>query len=320
LDEGRQGLWTHAGAYAASPRTELVALADTDPSTLRRAADRWRIRRTYSSLEALLKHEAIEILSVCTPSDSHAEAVRAAAAAGVRAVWCEKPMTATLREAEELLGLGPTPLIAVNHIRRWDQPYEVARRAISQGRLGKLTGAAAFYTHGVSNIGSHLFDILRFLLGEATWVWAAPDDSHDADPTLSGLIGWEQGMCCQLVGCGRDLLLFEIDVVGTEGRLRISENGSRVDVWAAAPSSRYPGYREMTRRTTLWEGEDGQRMLWAVEDIVRCLDHGGNPRCTGQDGFRAVELVTAFLRSSATGQRIELPLSVEDKMLAIPVR
>ncbi|MBI3320676.1 MAG: Gfo/Idh/MocA family oxidoreductase [Candidatus Omnitrophica bacterium] len=310
----------HAAAYAGCPRTELVALADLNPTALAQAAERWRVHQRYPSLEALLAHETVDILSVCTPSNAHAEAVRTAAAAGVRAIWCEKPMTVTLHEAEELLALEDKPIIAVNHIRRWDRAYELARSVIDDGRLGRLIGVSAWYSHGVSNIGSHLFDTLGFLLGGAEWVWAAPDDSGDADPTLSGMIGWEGGVCSQLLGCGRALLLYEIDVVGTDARLRVSENGSRVDVRTAGPSPRYAGYRELGAPVRLWDGEDSRRMITAVEDLVRCLDEGGTPRCSGREGFKAVELVAAFLRSSATGQRVELPLSVEDRHLAIPIR
>lgn len=319
-DRKRRGIWTHAGAYAACPRTELVALADLNPETLEKAGRRWGVKRIYPVLSALLKAESVEILSVCTPSNSHAEAVRAAAAAGARAVWCEKPMTVSLTEAQDLLEMENAPIIAVNHIRRWDHAYEVAREHLRKGRLGKLLGVTAWYTHGISNIGSHLLDILRFLLGEPSWIWAVPDRSEDPDPTLSGAIGWEAGFSCQVVGCGRDFLLFEIDLVGTEGRMRVSGNGSRVEVWRMEPSARYSDYREPGNATLLWEGEDERRMLSVVEEIVRCLEEGGSPRCSVKDGLKAIEMVSAFLQSARSGQRIDLPLVGDSRQMPIPVR
>lgn len=319
-DPKRRGIWTHAGAYAACERTRLVALADVDAEARQAAGLRWGVDRVYPDLESMLRDAPVDILSVCTPSSAHAAGVQAVADAGITAVWCEKPLTVTLEEADAVLKTASRCIVAVNHTRRWDRAYETARRWLEAGHLGKPVAVTAWYTNGVANIGSHLFDILRFLLGEAEWVWAMPDRSGEVDPTLSGVVGFEGGVRCQVVGCSRDFLLFEIDLVGTEGRLRISDNDRRVEAWAVEPSSRYSGYRELGTHRLLWEGEDECRMLAALEEIVQCLDQGGEPRCTARDGLKAVEIITAFLRSAETGERIELPLTDPDRHRRIPVR
>jgi len=244
----------------------------------------------------------------------------AAAAVGVQALWCEKPITGTLREADELIETIKGCIVAVNHIRRWDRPYQLAREWLLAGNAGKLHSVCAWYTGGVSNMGSHLFDTLRLLLGDPEWVWAAPDKSGEDDPTLSGVVAFNGKVLCQVIGCGHEFLLFEIDLVGTTGRLRISENGSRVTAWILEESSKYSGYCELGSPTALWEGEDERRMLTAVEDIVQCLDKGGEPNCNGRDGLKAVEIVTAFLRSAETGGRIKIPLEDADRNYSIPVR
>lgn len=319
-DPKRRGIWTHAGAYAACPKTQLVALADVDAEARQAAARRWGVERVYADLESMLREEQLDILSICTPSNAHAAGVQAAVDAGVPAVWCEKPLTVTVEEADAVLKAASRCIVAVNHTRRWDQAYGTARGWLEAGRLGRLLAATAWYVNGVANIGSHLFDTLRFLLGEAEWVWAAPDRSREVDPTLSGIVAFEGGGLCQVVGCSGDFLLFEIDLVGTEGRLRVSENGRRVEAWVLEPSPRYSGYSELEPGRLLWEGEDDRRMLAALEDIVRCLDQGGEPRCTARDGLKAVEMIAGFLRSAETGERVELPLADVDRRRRIPVR
>jgi len=320
-DPKRRGIWTHAGAYAACHRTGLVALADVDPEALRWAGGRWGVARLHGTLDALLDAGGIDILSICTPSDGHAPALRRALAAGVRAVWCEKPLVTTPREGDALLREVTGRPVAVNHTRRWDRAYETARTWLQAGTMGKVRAAAAWYTGGVSNIGSHLFDALRFLLGDPEWVWAGGVAVEARDPNLSGTIGFAGGAVCQVLGCGDDdLLLFEIDIVGDQGRLRISANGGRVEAWPIGSSPRYSGYREPAEGTVLWEGEDTNRMRRAVEDIVGCLDSRREPRCALRDGLWAVEMVAAFLRSAAKGERVELPLRETDRDIPIPVR
>ncbi len=303
-----RGVWTHAAAYRQNRRTRLVALADIDGRARAAAARQWGVARTYPTLTELLQAHRIDIVSVCTPSDSHAALVREALAAGVSAVWCEKPVTHDLTEARALVRDCEGRIVAVNHVRRWDAAYEAARRWLEAGRAGKLLAATAWYTDGVRNIGSHLFDTLRFLLGDAEWVWAAPDAAGAADPTLSGVIGFGQGLLCHVVGCGSGTLYFEVDLVGTDGRLRVSGNGARVETWAVRQSRHYPR-REPGAPRLIWKGGPARdRLVRALNDIVRCLDGGGAPRCTALDGLKALEIVTAFVESAATGRRIDLPL------------
>ncbi len=320
-DPKRQGIWTHAGAYATCERTALAALADVDGEALEWAGRRWNVPLRYRDLDAMMATERIDILSICTPSDGHADALRRALVAGVRAIWCEKPLVTSPREGDGLLEEAVGRVVAVNHTRRWDRAYETARDWLRAGAAGKLRAGAAWYTGGVSDIGSHLFDALRLLLGDPQWVWASGRVMEARDPNLSGTIGFVGGVTCQVLGCGwDDLLVFEIDIVGDAGRLRLSHNGSRVEAWPAARSRRYSGYREMAKGKVLWKGEDSERMRRAVEDLVACLETGGEPRCTLRDGLAAVEMVAAFLRSAAKGERVELPLRGADRDLAIPVR
>lgn len=307
-DSRWRGVWTHAGAYRESHRTNLVALADIDERARTAAARQWDVARAYPTLTELLRAHRIDILSVCTPSHSHVALVREALAAGVSAVWCEKPLADDLPEARALVSDCEDKIVAVNHVRRWDGAYEAARRWLEAGRAGKLLAATAWYTDGVRNIGSHLFDTLRFLLGDAEWVWAAPDAAGAADPTLSGVIGFGHGLLCHVVGCGSGTLYFEVDVVGTDGRLRVSGNGTRVETWAVRQSAHYPRREPGTPRV-IWKGGPARdRLALALKDVVRCLDRGGRPRCTARDGFKALEIVTAFVQSAASGRRVELPL------------
>jgi len=320
-DPKRRGIQTHAGAYSACEQTDLVALADVDAPALEWAGQRWNVAARYPDLDAMLRAEAVDILSICVPSDGHAAALRRAVAAGVPAIWCEKPLATSPREADALLAEAAGRVVAVNHTRRWDRAYEAARDWLRAGGAGKVRAAATWYTGGVSNIGSHLFDTLRFLLGEAEWIWAGGGAAEARDPNLSGTIGFTGGVTCQVLGCGLDdLVLFEVDIVGSDGRLRVFGNGSRVEAWAAAPSPRASGIREMAEGKMLWQGEDTDRMRRAADDLVTCLENGGEPRCTLRDGLAAVEMVAAFLRSAAKGERVELPLRGPDRDIRIPVR
>lgn len=317
----RSVIWTHAGAYTACPRTKLVALVDVDLRARQAAARRWRVKRTYPNLNALFKSERIDILSLCTPSDSRASLFKQAIAADIPALWCEKPLATGVASAGRMVSLSANRVVAVNHTRRWDRAYTTAKEWIVQGGVGQILSASAWYSHGVANIGTHLFDVLRFFLGDALWVWANPSQNEkDPDPTLSGVAAFEGGVVCHVIGTGRGALFFEIDVLGTKGRLKISCNGTKVEVWTMEESARYSGYREPGLPKILWKGTDGRRMVAVVDDIVSALDGQWGPRCSAADGAKAVEMVAAFLHSVKTGRRVSLPLSGIARRRPIPVR
>lgn len=319
-DPLRRGVWTHAGAYAACGATELVAVADLDPAAVERCQRRWGLGRGYRDYAEMLAAERPDIVSVCTPSDSHAAVLLTALESGARAIWCEKPLTTSVAEADLLVAKAGDRPVAVNHVRRWDGAYEMARQWLA-AQAGTVRAATAWYTGGVANIGSHLFDTLRFLLGKPAWVLAFSKTLSTVDRNLSGVIGMANDMLCHVNGCGGDdLLVFEIDIVGSEGRLRIGRNGAHVEAWEARASDRYSGYRELAGAKLIWEGDDERRMVAVVEDLVGCLEQGGQPRCTLDDGRQAVELVSAFLISADRGARVDLPLTTSDRARAIPVR
>ena len=138
----------HSIAYSASasvfgtglrPRLEMVC--DLSPERAQvRAAD-LGFSRYSSDWREVVNDPAVELISVCTPNDTHAEISIAALNAG-KHVWCEKPMSTTLADstamrdmaisssAKTIIGYNYTKNPAVTH----------ARRLIEEGRIGRVSG------------------------------------------------------------------------------------------------------------------------------------------------------------------------------------
>ena len=90
------GVNTHAGAYRACPRTELIAVCDLNPARAERCERRWNVPAWYTDPIRLLDEQRPTIVSVCTPDQTHADVVRAALLTeGVKAILAEKPLALT---------------------------------------------------------------------------------------------------------------------------------------------------------------------------------------------------------------------------------
>ena len=88
----------------------------------------------------MLEKENIDILSLCTHPDSHEKIVKIAVKNGVRAIFCEKPISNSLGSAKEIINQcnSHNVRLAVNHFRRWDEFFINLKNDISNGVFGKI--------------------------------------------------------------------------------------------------------------------------------------------------------------------------------------
>ena len=86
---------------------------------------------------------------------------------------------------------------------------------ISNGVFGKIQHVNFYYTRGIANTGSHLFDLLRLLFGEVISVNSIYSiDEIENDPTLSSTLVMDNELICNLIGLdGRYYRIFDLDVL-----------------------------------------------------------------------------------------------------------
>ena len=169
---------SHAAAYEACSRTDLVAGADLRPDVLEQFWRRYNVpaARQYTDFRELIRREQPDILGVCTQPEQRAEVALFAAEHGVRALYCEKPMCASLAEAAAIVAAVEQHGVAFNMgtNRRWHPGFDAMREFIASGELGALKTLILYSAGPVFDTCSHWFDLLQRLNGDvpATWVQA----------------------------------------------------------------------------------------------------------------------------------------------------
>ncbi len=319
-DPKRKEIWTHAGAYLALPNVTLTAGADSDEDRRRRFLYRSVTANAYVDYRSMLLAENLHILSVCTPTALHYDMVLAGVRAGVRAIFCEKPLAATPEQAAEMVEACQAAgvLLAVNHTRRWEPIYVRAKQFVQEGAIGRIEAIVGYYPGKVFTMGTHLFDLMRFFGGDVQWVCGQSPDpriASDEEGSLSGQVQFRSGATgCIVSGWDRTNHVFELDLVGSAGRLRLSGDGASMDLCRFEESPRYSGYRELAPDCEVRGGiRDGQprvsRLVTAMRDVIDCVGSGKQPACSGQDGLAAVDIACALCESVKRGNsRVELPL------------
>lgn len=304
-DPRADGIQAHAAAYANCPATILVGVCDADGARAADAARRWGLSRGFADAATLLAHERPQIVSVCTPDATHAAILQEVLdAPGVRAVIAEKPLAQDLAQARSLVALARRRgiTLAVNYTRRFAPSHAEAQRRIASGEIGKVVAVNGLYTKGVLHNGTHWFDLARWLVGDIVRVqaWRGSDDPTGADPTCHVRLSFRGGQSGFLMGLdeGR-FTVFEMDCIGTEGRLRITDSGMHLTWSGLGESPYYSGYRVLLPRA---EASGGFRdvALRMIEDVAAAAARGNRPRCTGEDALAALAVAEAARRSLTT--------------------
>lgn len=309
-DVQTHGVQTHAAAYAACPDTTLVAVCDRDRRRATQCAQRWDGAAVFTDVARLMAEQRPEIVSICTPDSTHADVLETVLQANsVRAVLVEKPFTLDVPRAEALVARAEQQgtIVAVNYTRRYSPGHHQARKRIGNGGLGHVQNVSGLYTKGVVHNGTHWFDLARWLVGEIVEVRAfqlKQDESND--PSLDVRMTFEGGAVGYLQAVQVDAIsVFEMDIVGTLGRLRLVDAGHRIEEFEISESPHYRGYDAYVRLTER-DGGMADCLLRAVEDLVHCVVSRATPLCSGHDGLAALRVAKAAIQSAA----LESPVSL----------
>jgi len=115
----------------------LAAVYDADPGRAEEVAARL-LATSASSLDELLAAD-IDAIAICTSTDTHVDAVVAAATAG-KAIFCEKPISLDLAAVDRALAAVEQAgvLFQVGFNRRFDPAHQSVREAVAAGTVGDV--------------------------------------------------------------------------------------------------------------------------------------------------------------------------------------
>jgi predicted dehydrogenase len=306
FDSGRKGSGefplTHAGAYARDGRFDPAACVDPDDGRRKAFMADWGIPLGFRSLDdAVRSPERFDVVSICSPTESHARDLELALTLKPRLFFCEKPVTDSLARTEALVrqcARSKTHL-AVNYTRRWDPAISDLRQGIEQGRWGRLRSAVGYYNKGLLNNGSHMLDLLHLLVGPLSVVKVGRpfDDFSAADPTVPVWLEGPDRLPIQLA-CGHaaDFAFFELQLIFSNAVVTMEEGGLFWRERAAADSSAFPGYRipgEGIRRA----GSYPRAMLQAIDNIFAAINHGRPLASTGESALATQRLCEQIRQS-----------------------
>lgn len=310
----------HARGYESAPGCTIAALADVSEENARAFQGEHGGDAIYTDYRAMLAAERLDIVSVCTWPQLHAEMVIAAAEAGVRAIHCEKPMAPTWGEARRMVAACERhgAQLSFNHQRRFATPFRHARELLRAGAIGQLQ-RLEMRCIDLFDWGTHWFDMCHFYNDETPAEWVLGQIDLRAGRTVFGIALEGQGLSHIKFANGVHALLItgpdhgwpsQNRLIGTDGVIEVAvDDGLALRLW----NGEAPGWRAIDlpeSRSDLEVVPDG------VRDLVAALREGREPELSGRRALRATELSFATYESSRRRGRVDLPLTIEDSPLA----
>jgi predicted dehydrogenase len=136
---GRWGPRAHVPALQGVPQTELIAMCTAHPDTARAAAEKFKVSRAYGSDKELNADRDVEAVAIAVRVPAHYQLAKNAIEAG-KHVFCEWPLGANTREAEELAELARAQKVRtiVGLQRRASPAYLYMRELIQDGYVGQV--------------------------------------------------------------------------------------------------------------------------------------------------------------------------------------
>ena len=131
----------HLVGWSEMADAQVVAICDIDEAKASAKAQAFGIPVVYTDFRAMIERENLDAVDIVTPVGTHAELTRIASDAGVH-VSCQKPLTPTVREAEELIAyVGGRVRFMVHENYRFRPHYVMIHEWLEQGRIGEITQA-----------------------------------------------------------------------------------------------------------------------------------------------------------------------------------
>lgn len=257
---------SHYGAYRENEQVNLVAVSDIDFKGI------MFHENMYPDYASMMNREKPDIVSVCTPPETHHSiVVDLAIKYKPKIIFCEKPLASTVEEAYSMVAAckDNDVSLAVNYTRRWMTVYRRVKHLLEDNEVIEIIGVTNGETNG--KVQTHMLDLFN-------WYRQKNTDLHYVQLPHE------------------HYLIFEIHIFTDKAKFSIIDNGNCYLMGNAHESIHYcdrqgkpiieiqtaPLYSALSNIPT--------PIAKAVSNIVDHLRHNAPLYCTGENGIKALTL------------------------------
>lgn len=314
----------HAEALSALPDAEIAACCDPDSERLHKVADRFGVPTRAARAEELAAVGHLDLVHVATMPSVRWHVVQSLIALQPRAILIEKPIATLPSEAARIFNVCASAGIGVfvNHQVPWHPGWRRVRQHLHAGSVGRVTHVRASSMGSLFEQGSHLFDLLRFLLegvgslgsestrDSAPWILAqatgrrARLPPHPGPAHAAGVLAvsdeWHIAFECghrspRWPGTDAYWLNLGIEITGTRGVLGGSTNRGW---WLRTTHDAQSEARDYFR-------DDAPAQVAFLQSVIQALDHPDAHPCGPSQARISWNCIVAAQHSALLGRPVD---------------
>lgn len=324
-------------------RCKIVAFCDIYPEKAEKSKELYNLDcKIYDNHETMLKEMDIDVVHISTPPYTHAEIAINSMNSG-KNVIVEKPMATCLKECDEMLAAAKANnvlLSAIAQNRFTDGVYKL--KAMADSKLAgeiRVAHINSFWNRGhcyydlwwrgtwekegggcTLNHAVHHIDMLNWLKGELPCEISAVlsnvmHDNAEVEDISSSTAKYSDNSLAQITAS-------VVHHQEEQGIVLQCEHGKISNPWTSYASNyKENGFPEPNDELKnkldeaykalpdlVHTGHSGQ-----IDDVMSCLENGGIPKITGEDGRRTIELITGIYKAGIEKRTISFPITADDK-------
>lgn len=336
------------------PEVQLVAVADADPKGLAEAGKRLKLDKQYGDYHKMLEEVKPDFLSIAPRFiDGHCEMVAAAAAAGVKGIYLEKPLCRTPAEADAMIAAcdKSKTKVALAFQTRYSPKLAVIADLISSGKLGQII---EFRARGKEDargggedllvLGPHLVDLMLHFGGAAQWCFGSvlqqgkPIAKADIQPGAEGialLAGDEVHAMWRMAGGATAYFdsiksagggpRFGLWILGSKGAIELGTNYIPWAYFLPHTSWSQPRAKKewlpistagVGKPEPLEKAGPHEGNVAAVKDLIEAVEKDRPPIANLAEARAGLEMLVAVFESQRQGKPIALPSAERGDPLA----
>ena len=310
-DKKRKQTWSHFEAYHSINETKIEAIVERNQKKIDFIKKKYPKINVFRNIDELINSKLnIDIISICTPTETHFNILNKSLILNPKIIVCEKPICETLNEAKKIVKLFKKRKIKVivNHQRRFETNFLIAKQIVESGKIGKILNLNANYTSKIINIGTHLIDCIRMIINsEPIFTFSTfKKNLNRKDPSISGILYFNNDITCSIQSLGNKYkYIFEIDIIGSKGRIRIINNGKKIEFFQFKKSKNFEKYEELYKKKIKLEKQnDPMRQLFV--NAIYAYKNKIKVSPDIHDGFKNLLIVCRMIKSAKYKKLIKI--------------
>ncbi len=328
------GFWARyqLAAWNELPGARCVALCNRTRAKAEKLATEFHVPAVYDNPALMLEREHLDFLDIVADVSVHSAFVRLAAERRLPVI-CQKPMAVSLREAEEMVELCRAAGIPffVHENWRWQVPIRQVKKILVSGIIGSVFRSRIHYCSSfpvfdnqpflrdldqfiLTDMGSHILDIARFLFGEPASLYCRTRRIHrdirgEDVATVLLVTRDDATIICEMSYASRtEHERFPETYIFVEGEHGSVELGP--DYWVRVTTSEGTTARRHAPPRYAWAEPSHDvvhsSILSCNANLLGALAGTGDAETTGEDNLKTVRLVFGSYESARRNQTINL--------------